>query len=234
MAIVLAVSIVTVSSYASATEATNTLTIVPLFAPGGPGGGGAAAVMTEVGEDFKSNPKHGKNVKGRVLTQINMPPGIGNANLVIDLLWTNSIEVTGPLAKSNAFLRTGLYFADTDQRKAKDNSYAGDCDDRSQREFKLANVKTYVCPDTTSTAQQNLSQYLANGILASSVNGHSTLFLLADIPKVPNPPGDDGDDDEGDGNDDDDDDGDPEEEEPGSESPGQIKKLDFHISLIAI
>lgn len=195
--------------------------------------------MTEIGEEFKSNPHKGKKVRGRVLSRLNMPEGLVTGNVVTDLLWTNSDEVKGPPARDGAFLGVGLYSRDSDQSEAKERDYSGGCDDKTRRKFKETTgdhghgfdhhhahgsghgpdhdhkVKTYLCPDTSITAHNTLSRIFANGILASTINGHPTLYLLADIPRLPK------------GHDD-------EDREPGSESPGKIKKLKFHISLIAI
>jgi hypothetical protein len=203
-AIVAVVTLGSIGLYAVAGTSSNTIVITPRVAPGGAGGAGstAAANFTDIGEDFKSHPKEGKEIKGQVVTQIDLPVGIETGNLVLDLLWTNSADVKGPLDKENGYLHVGLYFMDDHQQKAEEKGYAGACDDLTQLEWKekvlvpgvdgkkdkTKDVKRYICPDISANAQNNLSKFFANGILASTINGHQTLYLVADIPKVPKLP----------------------------------------------
>lgn len=200
--------------YAAGGTGSNTLVIVPLVTGVGTGSGGVAVTVTDVGEDFSTHRRRHDEVKGRVLSRLDMGVSRAKANLVLNLLWTNSIDVTGPLSKDEALMRVGLFFLDSHQQRAKDKGYVGDCDELVQREFKLDNVKTYLCPDLSPGAHQTMSKFVAYGLISSTVNGHRLLYVLADIPKPPRK--------------------NETLDTSGSEDVGQIKKQEFQVLLYSI
>lgn len=212
--VVMIAAIAAIGLYAAGASSTsNTLVITPLVTGTGSSGGVAVSV-TDVGEDFSTHRRRHDEVKGRVLSRLDMGVARATATLVFNLLWTNSIDVTGPLSKDEALMRVGLFFLDSHQQRAKDKGYVGDCDELVQREFKLDNVKTYLCPDLSPGAHQTMSKMVAYGVISSSVNGQRLLYLLADIPKPPKK--------------------DETLDTSGSEDVGQIKKQDFHVLLYSI
>ncbi len=245
LAIVIAITVATViaaSFYAQLGTSTNTIDIVPLGGdvPGdGAGGGGfgyddpnftgstSSATLTEIGEKFESHHDDDDRLIGQVLTRIDLPEQLETGNLVMDMIWSNSIDVGGILKKPNEFLNVGLYFLDSDQREADDDdNYSGDCNENTQRSFKQDNIETWVCPDNNPLATATLTVTSAFGVLGSSIDGHNPLYVLAYIPKVEE------DDDKGNGKGkgkkDGDDDG-----EVGSVNSGQIKQMEFVYTVIS-
>ncbi|MBT5320022.1 MAG: hypothetical protein HOL45_08965 [Chloroflexi bacterium] len=245
---------------AESSAGSNTIEIVPLGGrtafggvggsgfgvvdPDSPTGGGldlaASASLVEIVEKFESHHDDDDRILGQVLTRIDLPEGIETGNLVMDMIWSNSIDVGGILKKPNEFLNVGLYYLDSDQREADDDDddegddedYLGDCTENTQRSYKSDGITRWLCPDTNPLASATLSVESAFGILSSSIDGHNPLYVLAYIPKI----AEDEDEDEDDkgkgkakGKDDDDGDG-----EVGSVNSGQIKKMEFVYTVISV
>ncbi|MDA1258886.1 MAG: hypothetical protein O3C10_13755 [Chloroflexi bacterium] len=216
--VILLAAIVSVASYAS-TESSSTLNILAL----GTSSGGVADVV-DVGIDFKATNKKGKKTEGIVISRFEMGQASDSDNFIADVVWTNSKDVKGILKSHDAFLFTGLYFMDSDQQKASNGGYSGDCGDQSQRETKDVDPeemgepagpdqKFYLCPDTSPNSSKVMSSILPNAVLTSTTPDKANMFLLADIHKPPKKS---------------------DHEIPAGSNPGQVKKLEFNITLKAI
>lgn len=252
-ALVVALSaVIAIGLYAeSATSGTNTIEIVPLGGAvplGGVGGGGfgqvdpddpngggldlsASVEITEIDAKFVSHPDADNKILGQMLSQVDLPDGIESGNLVIEVIWSNSIDAGGVLKKPNEFLNVGLYFLDSDQREASDDGdYSGDCTEGTQRRYEIDGIGWWICPDDNPTASTTLTVESAYGILSSTVDAHSQFFVLGYIPRIGTGNGDKTGNGKGNGNGPPDDD----DDEVGSVNPGQIKQMEFVYTVLSV
>lgn len=217
-ALIVIAAFLSVASYA-ATESSSTLSITAL----GTSSGGVADVV-DVGIDFEATNKKGKKTKGIVISRFALGRASDSDNFFVNLVWSNSKDVKGVLKSHDAFLVTGLYFLDSDQTKASDGGYTGDCNDQTQRETKKVDPqemggaagpdkKFFLCPDTGPNSTKVMSKIIPTAVLMSTTPNKPNIFLLADIHKPPKKS---------------------DHEVPAGSNPGEVKKLEFNISLVSI
>jgi len=179
-----------VGLYAVAGSSTNTIEIIPIVSGAGAGGSGSSGLsgvpvtIVPLGFKYRSEDVDDEGGLGIVVSRIDRPVGLQNGTLLIEMVWSNSIDAAGQLTKPGRVISVDLYFEDRDQREADDDldEYNGDCDELTQRNFKVSGVTTWLCPDTSNFASANLSFMSAYGIIGSNTGAHDPLYVLAHVP----------------------------------------------------
>ncbi|MBT5320023.1 MAG: hypothetical protein HOL45_08970, partial [Chloroflexi bacterium] len=142
---------------------------------------GAKADISSVSSSFSSVQGKGKKTTGVVLSKLSFGSSGDSDSTAIEFIWADPDQATSVLLNPNAFLEVRVYFLDSDQTVATDGGYTGDCSSSTQRAFEDSGTK-YVCPDPDDThAFKTLSIQNTAATFLPSLDGQSTLYILADI-----------------------------------------------------
>lgn len=175
LAIIVLAGLISIMTYA-ATSGTSTLTIT---APAT--SSGAKADVSSVATSYTSVQGKGKKTTGVVLSKLSFGSAADSDSTAIEFLWTDPDQATSVLLNPNAFMEVRVYFLDSDQTVATDGGYSGDCNSTTQRSLEDSGTK-YVCPDPDEVhGYKTLSIENTAATFLPSVDGQSTLYILADI-----------------------------------------------------